>query len=262
MEHLLTSLPELRESLRTPLLFLDYDGTLTGIAERPELATLPEGMRKRLRSLGRVCRVVVISGRALGDLRRLVGIRRLYYAGNHGLELSGPGLSFVLPQAESVRPLLGRVCRQLEERVRGIRGALVERKGLTASLHYRLVHPSLVGDLRGILEEVVGPHPEIKVTEGKKVFELRPNLPWDKGRAVLLLLELLNPEHRLTPVYVGDDRTDEDAFSALNPRGALTVLVSETPCESRARFFLRDTGEVEVFLRELEFLVKGNKGSR
>lgn len=256
MEHLLTSLPELREALRKPLLFLDYDGTLTKIAERPELATLPESLRKRLGSLREVCRVVVISGRGLRDLKRMVGVRGLYYAGNHGLELSGPGLSFVLPQAKSLKPLIRKICRQLEREVRGIRGALVEDKGLTASLHYRLVHPSRVGELRRIAEKVVGPHPRIRITEGKKVFELKPDLPWDKGRAALLLRKLLDPGRRLTPVYVGDDRTDEDAFSALNPRGGLTVLVSKKPIKSRARFFLRDTDEVEAFLRELEFLVK------
>jgi trehalose-phosphatase len=253
MKHLLRW-PGLREVGERGLLLLDYDGTLTPIAERPELALLPPDVARTLRTLSRRLKVVIMSGRSLRDLRKLVGEKGVYYGGNHGMEIEGPGISFALPKATRFRPLLRRVSRELRERMRGVKGALVEDKGLSLSLHYRLVDPKREGEVREILEEVTGPHRDrLRITEGKKVLEVRPNLPWDKGRASLLLLRLLDRGRKL-PVYLGDDRTDEDAFRALNRRGGVTVLVSEKPVDSSARFFLRNPKEVALFLQKLEIL--------
>jgi len=262
MKHLLRW-PGLREVGKRGLLLLDYDGTLTPIVERPELALLPPDVARTLRTLSRRLKVVIMSGRSLRDLRKLVGEKGVYYGGNHGLEIRGPGISFVLPEATRLRPLLRRVSRELRKRTKGVKGALVEDKGLSLSLHYRLVDPEREGEVRRILEEVLEPHRDrLRITEGKKVLEVRPNLRWDKGRASLLLLRLLDPERKLLPVYLGDDRTDEDAFRVLNPRGGVTVLVSERPANSNARFFLRSPKEVALFLQMLEILSEEAKKRR
>ena len=87
--------------------------------------------------------------------------------------------------------------------------------------------------------------------EGKKVYELLPNTDWDKGKAVLWLLEDLHLERgKVRPIYIGDDRTDEDAFRALGRRG-IGILVSEEPRPSAATYSLGNPSEVERFLREL-----------
>ncbi len=107
--------------------------------------------------------------------------------------------------------------------------------------------------LKGIFEEVVGPHidaGEVRVTQGKKVFEVRPNVEWDKGKAALRIIELVDPKKELMPFYIGDDRTDEDAFLALGDKG-ITILVSGELKESHAKFFLKNVREVETFLRKL-----------
>jgi alpha,alpha-trehalase len=87
--------------------------------------------------------------------------------------------------------------------------------------------------------------------DGKKVYELLPNIDWDKGKAVLWLLEELNLGRTdARPIYIGDDRTDEDAFRALEQRG-VGILVSEKPRSTAASYSLEDPSEVERFLREL-----------
>lgn len=243
----------LGKRLERPFLLLDYDGTLTPIVERPELAALPPAMRGVLKSVSARHKVTIVSGRSLPDIRKLVGIKGVYYVGNHGLEISGPGVKFVQPQALRARPTIAQLCGKLRKWLKGIEGAIVENKGLTASVHYRLVARRELRDLKKIFKEVVKPHVdsgEIRVTQGKKVFEIRPNIEWDKGKAMLWVIDVIDPEKKLTPIYMGDDQTDEDAFSALKERG-ITVLVSGERKKSNAKFFLRDVGEVKTFLEKL-----------
>lgn len=109
MEHLLSVWSKVAMQLsnaRHVLLLTDYDGTLTPIVERPELANLSKDIRRLLQTLAyqRYITVGVISGRALVDLKDKVGISGIIYAGNHGLEIEGPGISFVNPVADELRP--------------------------------------------------------------------------------------------------------------------------------------------------------------
>ena len=144
MEHLLSAWPKVIKQLRSAshiLLLLDYDGTLTPIVERPELANLPEGMRQLLQALARQRRLTlgIISGRALADIKEKVGISGIIYAGNHGLEIEGPGISFVSPLAEEFKPILRLMHYVLSQALGAIKGVMVEDKGLTLSVHYRQV---------------------------------------------------------------------------------------------------------------------------
>jgi alpha,alpha-trehalase len=96
-------------------------------------------------------------------------------------------------------------------------------------------------------------------TSGKKVLELRPNILWDKGKAVLWLLDRLGlDEADVVPFYLGDDITDRDAFKALHGRG-ISILVAETPRPTYADYRLSDAAEVGVFLNELTVMLGGRK---
>jgi alpha,alpha-trehalase len=98
--------------------------------------------------------------------------------------------------------------------------------------------------------------PELRKTYGKKIFELRPRIDWDKGNAVLWLLEALGlTGERVLPLYLGDDATDEDAFVALRDHG-LGILVADAVCLTAARYLLRDPGDVLQFLKKLIALLK------
>jgi len=235
------------------LLLLDYDGTLTPIVERPELAILSPDMKELLKLISQHYTLGIISGRSLADVKRLVGLEGIYYAGNHGFKIIGPGVELIKPEAERVRPTLVKLCEELKEKLDNIKGAIVEDKGLTASVHYRLVAEDEFEHLKNIFEKAVGPHVDsgiVKITHGKKVFEIRPNVEWDKGKAVGWICDTVDPKRELTPVYVGDDQTDEDAFSALKEKG-ITILVSEVPIELNAKYFVKNIDEVKKFFEKL-----------
>ena len=101
------------------------------------------------------------------------------------------------------------------------------------------------------VDAVARKHRELRKINGKKVYELLPDIDWNKGRAVLWLLEALELERgEAFPIFIGDDRTDEDAFSALKERGA-GILVSEQPQVTAANYWLRNPEDVERFLQEL-----------
>jgi len=253
MEHLLGQLQRLEGLQKGVILLLDYDGTLVPIAKRPELAILPPDMRALLKSLARRFLVAIISGRSLGEVKKLVGVKGIYYVGNHGLEIDGPRTKLLRSEAKRIRPFIAEICTRLRKNLGVISGAIIEDKGLTASIHYRLVVRRELPSLKNIFGKIVGPYVnsgKIRVTHGKKVFEIRPNIEWDKGKAVLWVIDVVDPNGKLVPVYIGDDRTDEDAFLALKNKG-VTVLVSEKRKKSHATFFLKNVPEVKTFLKNL-----------
>jgi trehalose 6-phosphate phosphatase len=230
--------------------FLDYDGTLVAIRRRPDLARLGPDRRAELGRLGRTAFVGIVSGRPLAEVRRMVGLRGLAYLGNHGMEIRAKGRTWVQPDAARKARSVGRAARAVAVRTRGIPGVLVEDKGLTASVHYRTVAARHHARLRAIVaDEVRRSRGGLVLTQGKKVFEIRPNVPWDKGRGVLALLRRERGLRSSFPVYIGDDRTDEDAFRALRGRG-LTVRVGSGGL-TLARYRLRGVGDVWKFLAAL-----------
>jgi len=260
LEHLLSVWPKVAVQLRDArhiLLITDYDGTLTPIVERPELANLSEDTRRLLRSLAHQHRFTlgVISGRALADLKDKVGISSIIYAGNHGLEIEGPGISFVNPVAEELRPILRIVHYVLSRALGTIRGVFVENKGLSLSIHYRLAGEHKAREVEGIVKQIVGGAEaagQAKITSGKKVYEVRPAVAWGKGKAVKLLMKKYGKggrKSRLLPMYFGDDLTDEDGFRVIESYGiGISVFVGEQSQQSAARYFLKSPAEVATFL--------------
>jgi alpha,alpha-trehalase len=129
----------------------------------------------------------------------------------------------------------------------------VERKRFSIAAHYRNVNENDMPKMEQAVGEVATRHRQLRRINGKKVYELLPDVAWDKGRAVLWLLETLGLESRLggiRPIYIGDDQTDEDAFRALEQRG-IGILVSEQSQPTAARYSLKNPAEVERFLRAL-----------
>jgi alpha,alpha-trehalase len=240
----------LREAAgRRLALFLDYDGTLTPIVERPEDAALAAETREVLRRLAARHPVAIVSGRDLEDVRARVGIEGISYAGCHGLEIAGPLASRVHGAAAAAAPQLGAAADMVAHDTRGIPGVQLERKRFTLAVHYRRAREADVPAVREAVERAQARHPALRVTEGKKVFELQPDVDWDKGRAVLWLIETLRLQDAL-PVYIGDDVTDEDAFRALAARG-VGIAVQETAQPTAANYTLRDPGEVRALLAGL-----------
>lgn len=242
---------------RQPAMFLDYDGTLTPIVSQPEDALLSDEMRSVLRELAGLCRVAVVSGRDRADVEPLVALDELVYAGSHGFDIKGPaGLRMEHEGGRQCLPDLDLAERQLKARIDSVPGARVERKRFAIATHYRNVADEDVPRVEAGVREVLSGQDRLRLSGGKKVFELRPDIEWDKGRAVLWLLEALALDgDDVLPFYLGDDVTDEDAFHALAGRG-VGVLVGKPAYRTSADFGLSDTAEVRLFLQELVDLLK------
>lgn len=232
------------------MLLLDFDGTLAPISNDPAAVRLPLPVHQLLTALAESERVVpaILSGRSLVDVRTRVGIPGLIYAGNHGLEIEGPGLQFVEPEAERLRPLIAEASASLSERLQRVPGAHVEDKGLTVAVHYRRAPESRDQVLGAVWDEVVRRGRGLVLRMGKMICEVRPAVEWNKGSAALWLCGRVADSGSLLPVCLGDDQTDEDAFLAL--RDAVTVKIGE-PSGTAAAYFAEDTRDVEDFLRWL-----------
>jgi len=233
---------------RQAAVFLDYDGTLTPIVARPELAVLSQEMREVLQELAKKYTVGIISGRGREDVERLVQIPGLYFAGSHGFDIKGPGIAMTPPEVDTLLPILQKAYLNLKKETQGIEGCLIENKKYSLAIHYRLTAPKAVPQIEAMVDAIARQEPGLKKTTGKKVFELRANIPWDKGKALdyfLQALKLTGPQ--VLPFYLGDDDTDEDAFAALQNKG-MGILVSEEPRESLAKYSLRNVTEVQNFL--------------
>jgi len=247
------------KAARRVLLLCDYDGTLTPIVDRPELAELSEKTRQMLQALARQSHftVGIISGRALADLRQRVGVSNIIYAGNHGLEIEGPGVSLVMPLAAEMRPVLRLINQVLNKALAPIRGVQVEDKGLTISVHYRMVEESKTEEVTNAFERVIATARslgKVRITSGKKVYEVRPAVEWDKGEAIALLIERFGKtktKKELLPIYLGDDQTDEDGFKVIEKHDGISVFVGEEIGSSAARYYLKSPAEVEQFLEQL-----------
>ena len=254
MPHLLNVWPRVGRQLAAAsrvLLLLDYDGTLSPIAGRPDLAVLPPETRDLMRLIHRreSYTLGIVSGRGLADVAAMVDFPGLIYAGNHGLEIQGPGLDFVHPEAEQLRPELDAILEALRERLSGIAGASVEGKGLTLSVHYRLtpeeLRPQVHAGFDAVLAEV-GDGDRVRITQGKEILEVRPNVAWDKGRAIARIAATFPPE--TLPVFFGDDLTDEDGFAAVHELNGISVFVGTARQPTRALYRLDSPKEVAEIL--------------
>lgn len=236
------------------LIALDFDGTLAPIVPLPEQAMLPAETRVAIETLAdrRDTRVAVVSGRGLEDVTRRVGISGLYYAGNHGLEIRGPGLERRHEAAIAARPALEECSRRLVHRLAGARGVIVEDKALSLSVHYRLVaDPTEADAIRSFVFESCGDLPGLRITEGKKVLEVRPAVTWHKGEALRFLVETLMNVPGAPVLFIGDDATDEDGFRAVGVNGAGIIVADPVPAGTAAGFYLTGPDQVTDLLRRL-----------
>ena len=255
MAHLINVWPSVKARLSRQsriLLFFDYDGTLTPIVSRPEDALLSPDVRQLLAALSANprCTVGIVSGREIADLQQKIGLPDLIYAGNHGMEIRGRGLEFTHPSAVSARVVLQQACSVLTESLQHITGVMVEDKGLTLTVHYRNTPEDHIHEVESVVADAVAQYVArdlLKLTRGKMVVEVRPDIPWDKGKAIGKIWE--DHDDRPFPVYFGDDRTDEDGFIVVQEMGGIAVFVGEPRQGVSALHQLESPEEVPEVLR-------------
>jgi trehalose 6-phosphate phosphatase len=243
---------------KTILLFLDYDGTLAPIAPTPEEAILPRENKLLLERLVKIpsFQLVVISGRALSDVKHMVGVKGIVYSGNHGWEIEGVDIHFESLLSPEISALMESIKYELAARLSDIQGAFIEDKGVTLSVHYRQVPQDkelLVKRLSHQTWQNYERQNRIRISPGKKVLEVRPPVDWDKGKAALWILrkqEILRGKGQVLPIYIGDDVSDEEAFKALRAQG-ITILVSEEERSSAAEYRIKGPSQVTEILKHM-----------
>lgn len=255
------------------VVFLDYDGTLSPIVEDPERAFMSTEMRATVKDLASCFPTAVISGRSRSKVFDFVQLTELYYAGSHGMDIMGPAKSsdgfrvkgtksrdkrgndvVKFQPASEYLPVINKVCNALIESTKSIKGASVEHNKFCVTVHFRRVNEEYWEVLAERVQNVLKDYPTLTLTHGRKVLEVRPCISWDKGKAVEFLLKSLGYKDTgdVIPLYIGDDKTDEDAFKMVNrAKHGCSILVSSVPKPSDAKLSLQDPSEVMEFLRRL-----------
>ncbi len=237
------------------LLLTDYDGTLTSIVPNPDEAWLPAAVGDDLRTVARSPRIHIgiVSGRDLADLRERVVVPEAVYAGCHGLEIEGPGMSFRHPEALAQEETLIAVGLELSLSAATVPGMRVELKRFGVAVHYRHVAADQVHRVESEVARAIQPHgARLKISNGAKVIEVQPQVNWTKGDCVRWILGAIR--HASAPalkvLYMGDDWTDEHAFAALVGQ-AITIRVGSGMPASRAAYQLPDVADAQHLLRAL-----------
>ena len=228
----MSELPDALQALdaitgRRPAVFFDFDGTLSEIVENPDAARLVKGAAEALKSLTAQCPVAILSGRDLADVRQRIGLPGIWYAGSHGFELTGPdGAHHENAEAAASIPVLGRAAAELADQLGDIPGVVVEHKRFGVAVHYRNAERDRIGEVAAAVRRA-GQRAALRVTTGREVIELRPDVDWDKGKTLRWVLDYVRDDGRpgpLSPIYLGDDITDEDAFDAVRDDGIAIVV--------------------------------------
>lgn len=230
-----------------PILFFDFDGTLAPIVSHHDDARIRPSVRRLLEHLRDRFVVGIISGRGVSDVEERVGISGLIYAGSHGQEIDMPGRERWVPPA-SVRSKaeLDSAGDDIELLLSGLGGVVVERKPLAIAVHTRkAINETVRRRAVSAVQATIGDYPGLVVRFGKEVIELRPDTIWNKGTAIEFLCEEFGGG---VPLFIGDDKTDEDGFRVVNQLNGVTILVAESMRPTLAKFGLKNTDEVEHFL--------------
>ncbi|KAL2339893.1 hypothetical protein Fmac_007833 [Flemingia macrophylla] len=238
------------------VVFLDYDGTLSPIVADPDKAFMTRKMRATLKGIARHFPTAIVTGRCRDKVYNFVKLAEVYYAGSHGMDIKGPTKIESLKQdnnkavsfqpASQFLPMIDEVYKILLEKTKCVPGAKVENNKFCLSVHFRCVDEKSWAALAEKVRLVLNEYPQLRLTQGRKVLEIRPTIKWDKGKALEFLLESLGYENSndVFPIYIGDDRTDEDAFKVLRSRGqGIGILVSRVPKETDASYTLQDPSE-------------------
>mmetsp|Transcript_26065 Transcript_26065/g.35992 ORF Transcript_26065/g.35992 Transcript_26065/m.35992 type:complete len:247 (-) Transcript_26065:8-748(-) len=179
------------------VLFLDYDGTLTPIVRNPDEAFMPEETRVVLKEVASLVPTAIISGRCMEKVNNFVKLQELFYAGSHGLDIKGPDVglcashnnSCAYQPAAEYFSIMNEVHDALVLGVEGVRGSSVEHNKFCVSVHFRNCNPEDWDTVAGIVGTIVCEFHNLIVTHGKKVLEVRPDIHWNKGKAVSYLLK-------------------------------------------------------------------------
>jgi alpha,alpha-trehalase len=234
---------------KRPVLFLDYGGTLAAATHQIEEVRISKKTRRILRKIARLMPVTIVSGRDVEDICMQVGLQELFYAGSHGLDIRGHDIHLELPEGDESLEDLDRAMETLTRQLENIAGVSIERKRFAIVVHFHQEDIDNANQVAAVVKQVQALLPRLKITGGKEVLELLPDIDWDKGRAMNWLLSELGMDGtNVLPIYIGDDITDEAAFIKLREKG-IGILVADRPQPSAATYRMNNPEEVLDLLK-------------
>jgi trehalose-phosphatase len=238
------------------LLLFDFDGTLAPIVSHPALAELPADMRRLLeqfRDLPRV-RLGIISGRALADVKQMMNMDDVMYAGTHGLELEAPGIALVSPAAAAYRPFLDHAVEMIAPIASDYQGAWIEHKPLAFTVHYRGVQLAEVPCLKQRLEDALDDYSGLLMgVDASRAMEVIPDVGCNKGEAVEFILGRYPAPPAL--LYAGNDVNDREALEATLEFGGVAIGIGPH-APTCARWRLQDPDHLRRELTHLHAMLQ------
>lgn len=234
------------------LFFFDFDGTLAPIGPEPDKVALQQTTSQQLKKLAEQYSVAIVSGRDRDDIASRIAIEELYYAGSHGFDISGPGgTKHLHPKADDLMPKISEAADNFREHLSGMEGVWVEHKKFAVAIHFRQADADTSDRVKEIVSEKMKDEKSLMWDKGKSIIEIKPDVDWHKGKAVLWIMEHLGlNEDNCFPIYLGDDTTDEDAFKALRETG-IGVLVDSNDQPTYAHYILHNQQEVSEFIKKI-----------
>ncbi len=245
-------------------LLLDFDGTLCPIVSHPDLVEVDKDIKSILKKLNKTRGIILgfVSGRSIADIKKYLKLKGVYYVGNHGLELKKPKSRKVeilsKDQIKESLKLLKDIAGVLRKKIKPYKGVWLEDKKYSLSLHYRMADKKNAEITKRIFDEVTYEAERkklVRITKGKKVFEVRPPHNQNKGTAVLKLKKIYLKKLPLL-IYLGDDITDEDVFEVMSKKD-LSIRIGRGE-KSKAVYSLKNVKEVANFLKRLYLIKAGN----
>jgi len=231
-----------------PALFLDLDGTLLDFADEPASVEVSDRVHNLLGELQAATgeATTLVSGRTMADLDRLLAPHRFQLAAVDGLERRDP--SRRISRTSVDEEALGKPDRRLRRFVDTHPGTFLENKGVTLALHYRKRSDLEQAVIREVDSSLAAVSTSLKPVHGNKVVEVKP-AGQNKVNAITAFMQE-PPFLGRTPVFIGDDATDEDGFRAVNELGGVSVKVSSGETSATRRL-----PDIDAVLRWLEELV-------
>lgn len=245
-----------KEKGKNPAFFFDFDGTLTKIERTPNGVKFRAAARFVVEELSRSFTVGIVTGRSLPDIKRLIGIKGIYYSGNHGVEIEGPGLRFVEKNSAKSVKFIDSLVPKIRGKLRPYK-PIIQHKKYSIAVHYRTVEPRHVRKLLDELETLTRQPVrtgKIRLQLGKKVVEIKAPVEWDKGKAVEKILDKRGGAGKV--FFFGDDMTDEYGFEKVNSIRGISVFVGTLERETAAKYLVESpgalVGQLAEFLFEIE----------
>lgn len=237
-------------------LFLDYDGTLVSFKNKPQDVVTTKEVKTVVSDLlqNENIKVVIVTGRTLSEIKKLLDIEGLSYAALHGLHIQlSNGTSYKWKSSNNLRKILTNIRNLSEKKFQHEKEIYLEDKKFTLAFHYRMLSNEKIKDVVDSFIEIVKSEDtgnKLDILHGSKVIEIKP-VGWNKGKAVELISSYITSKNTLA-MYIGDDITDEDAFHYLNNQGITIFVSNKKNRPSAAQYWLRDPDEVLHFLKSLK----------